>query len=105
MTWRRGWDSNPRGSRLRLFESRTIDHSDTSPGARIIAQNAAHGKNPDRALGRGQECQELAIEDIRRLGGDAVAGIGNDDLPSAGDGQQLSLVGRWDGAIVLGSDD
>ncbi len=29
--WRRGWDSNPRGLRPPLFESGTINHSDTSP--------------------------------------------------------------------------
>ena len=29
--WRRGWDSNPRGLRLPLFESGTLNHSDTSP--------------------------------------------------------------------------
>src|SRR2546430_17603381 len=28
---RRGWDSNPRGFRLPLFESGTFNHSDTSP--------------------------------------------------------------------------
>jgi hypothetical protein len=32
--WRRGWDSNPRGLlTLPLFESGTLNHSDTSPSA------------------------------------------------------------------------
>jgi hypothetical protein len=35
--WRRGWDSNPRGLlTLPLFESGTLNHSDTSP-RRILA--------------------------------------------------------------------
>lgn len=29
--WQRGWDSNPRGLRPPVFETGTIDHSDTSP--------------------------------------------------------------------------
>ena len=33
--WRRGWDSNPRCFRTPLFESGTINHSDTSPRERI----------------------------------------------------------------------
>src|SRR4051812_6255386 len=33
--WRRGWDSNPRCFRTPLFESGTINHSDTSPRGRI----------------------------------------------------------------------
>src|SRR6478752_5315643 len=34
-TWRRGRDSNPRCFRTPLFESGTINHSDTSPRERI----------------------------------------------------------------------
>jgi hypothetical protein len=33
--WRRGRDSNPRCFRTPLFESGTINHSDTSPRERI----------------------------------------------------------------------
>jgi hypothetical protein len=33
--WRRGRDSNPRCFRTPLFESGTINHSDTSPRQRI----------------------------------------------------------------------
>src|SRR5207249_5763788 len=35
IVWRRGWDSNPRCFRTPLFESGTINHSDTSPRRRI----------------------------------------------------------------------
>src|SRR5947207_7030173 len=35
---RRGRDSNPRGFRLPLFESGTINHSDTSPGRSLAAR-------------------------------------------------------------------
>ena len=42
--WRRGWDSNPRCLRTPLFESGTINHSDTSPPGRIAK------RGPDREI-------------------------------------------------------
>ncbi len=39
--WRRGWDSNPRCFRTPLFESGTINHSDTSPPERIAKGSGA----------------------------------------------------------------
>ena len=32
MSWRRGWDSNPRGSRLVVFKTTALNRSATSPG-------------------------------------------------------------------------
>ena len=45
--WRRGWDSNPRCFRTPLFESGTLNHSDTSPGA----SESSKGR-PGTAMGR-----------------------------------------------------
>ena len=48
-TWRRGRDSNPRWLiTTPLFESGTINHSDTSPGASIPAVHGPVG-TPGRA--------------------------------------------------------
>ena len=48
--WRRGRDSNPRCLRTPLFESGTINHSDTSPRGRIPKPSA---ETPDLAPPRG----------------------------------------------------
>ncbi len=55
--WRRGWDSNPRCLRTPLFESGTINHSDTSPRRRIAKRRGPRrGRCPwqrrDGASGR-----------------------------------------------------
>jgi hypothetical protein len=51
-SWRRGRDSNPRCFRTPLFESGTINHSDTSPRERIAkADGAADGTIVRRDLG------------------------------------------------------
>ncbi len=55
--WRRGWDSNPRCFRTPLFESGTINHSDTSPRQRIpkavrvpgMTRRGDPGSHPARA--------------------------------------------------------
>ena len=42
---RRGWDSNPRSLKARpLFESGTINHSDTSPSFRLYPKSSRGGK-------------------------------------------------------------
>ncbi len=46
--WRRGWDSNPRCFRTPLFESGTINHSDTSPPGRIAKRRRIAYPAPDR---------------------------------------------------------
>src|SRR6266545_2282702 len=43
---RRGWDSNPRGFRLPLFESGTFNHSDTSPGSSLRSERFPKLKTP-----------------------------------------------------------
>ncbi len=48
--WRRGWDSNPRCFRTPLFESGTINHSDTSPRKRITRDAV---RRPPVSGGRG----------------------------------------------------
>ena len=49
--WRRGWDSNPRCFRTPLFESGTINHSDTSPrrGYQRVAARQIGGTAERRA--------------------------------------------------------
>ena len=46
--WRRGRDSNPRCFRTPLFESGTINHSDTSPRQRIPNVNVATARTGGR---------------------------------------------------------
>ncbi len=46
--WRRGRDSNPRCFRTPLFESGTINHSDTSPRERIPKDAGRPGRRLDR---------------------------------------------------------
>jgi hypothetical protein len=53
--WRRGRDSNPRCFRTPLFESGTINHSDTSPRQRI-----------PKARGRGREAVRTASWPVSR---------------------------------------
>ncbi len=62
---RRGWDSNPRGerSRPRDFQSRSLSHSDTSPGRRRVSERASPAPTRGRRrrdAGRGSGLLDLS---------------------------------------------
>src|SRR5687767_8742731 len=67
--WRRGRDSNPRCFRTPLFESGTINHSDTSPSRRIPKGRGAPAFGSIRTLAglrrhlRGEELLRLVAAD------------------------------------------
>ncbi len=58
--WRRGWDSNPRCFRTPLFESGTLNHSDTSPRERIPKVIARARDAPPPRLGAGRQRSRLS---------------------------------------------
>src|SRR3954464_13331171 len=88
--WRRGWDSNPRCFRTPLFESGTINHSDTSPRERIPARVPVSPTGGPCASARGGGEQLL----------DLVATDAADDLDAALEGGVLrELEHRSGGAI------
>ena len=88
--WRRGRDSNPRCFRTPLFESGTINHSDTSPRERI----------PNRADGRrrlGQPAAERREQRLRLVAADPAH-----DLDPAWQGGMLGqLDDRAGGAVAV----
>ena len=57
--WRRGRDSNPRCFRTPLFESGTINHSDTSPRERIPNAGPVDRAERGSASARGERREEL----------------------------------------------
>jgi hypothetical protein len=44
LSWRRGWDSNPRTFRSTVFKTVAIDRSATSPGGRISLRRVARSR-------------------------------------------------------------